>query len=248
MKNKGKFIVVEGADGTGKKTQTDMLNEALKREGYPVEMFDFPQYETTFFGALVGRFLKGEFGSLNDVNSYLASLTFAGDRWQAKEKISALKDEGKIVIANRYFLSNVAHQSAKLHRDKRDEFERFLQTLEYGIYGIPKEDLNIILTVPPEISQRLIEEKSTRAYLGGIKKDIQEDNLDYQREVSAVYLELAKRYPGVVEIDCSGVNGGELKTREEIHNLILNEVRRVLEMPEGRIVREGSAFRNERRY
>lgn len=245
MTERGKFIVIEGADGTGKETQTKLLCEALRKEGYPIHLFDFPQYGDTFFGALVGRFLKGEFGTLKEVSPYLASLTFAGDRWQSRNKIDSLKREGNIVISNRYFLSNVAHQSAKLDRSKRKEFEEFLLTLEYEVYKIPKEDVNIILTVPPEISQRLIEEKAARFYLGGAKKDIQEADLDYQMEVSRVYSELKSRYPGVVEIECSDVNG-KLKSKEEIHKLVMQEVDGILVNKEGRIEKERQGIHKER--
>lgn len=243
---RGKFIVIEGADGTGKETQAKLLYNDLIQEGYRVSMFDFPQYTETFFGALVGRFLKGEFGSLKEVNPYLASLTFAGDRWQAKDRINSLKKEGVNVLSNRYFLSNVAHQSAKLPNDKRKEFEEYLQTLEYGIYGIPKEDVNIILTVPPEISQKLIEEKAARSYLGKVGKDIHEADLEYQKEVSGVYAGLANRYVGVVEIDCSVEGSDKLKTKEEIHKMIKAEVYKVFESREGHIRKEGQYFRNER--
>lgn len=239
MTERGKFIVIEGADGTGKETQTGLLTSRLKENNIHFEMFDFPQYETSFFGALVGRFLKGEFGGLKDVNPYLASLTFAGDRWQAGPKINQFLTEGVNVISNRYFLSNVAHQAAKLPKENQAEFIAFLRELEYGIYQIPKEDLNIVLHIPSEISAQLIEKKSARSYLEGGKKDIHEADVNYQLEVASLYTELPKILPNVIGIDCT--KDGELMSPETIHNLVWSEV-----VPKSGIFKEGQRGGPER--
>ncbi|QQG41499.1 MAG: thymidylate kinase [Candidatus Woesebacteria bacterium] len=219
---KGSFVVIEGPDGTGKETQAKLLMSRFKERGLPVEFFDFPQYETSFFGKLVGRFLKGEFGGLKEVNPYLASLTYAGDRWQASSKINEMLSGGVNVVSNRYFLSNVAHQSAKLPVEERPKFIQFLQELEYIIYGIPKEDLNIVLHIPAEISAQLIELKKARAYLEGGKKDIHEADVAYQLEVAGIYQDIPNFFPNVVGIDCT--KEGKLMTPEEIHGLVWNEV------------------------
>lgn len=229
---RGKFIVIEGADGTGKETQAKLLAKHLLGKGGRLEFFDFPQYETSFFGALVGRFLKGEFGGLKEVSPYLASLTYAGDRWQAGPKIDDILSSGINVISNRYFLSNVAHQSAKLPEDKRREFISFLQELEYGVYKIPKEDLNIVLHIPAEISAHLIEQKQARAYLDGGKKDIHEADVAYQLEVARVYKEIPMMFPNVIGIDCT--RDGRLLPPDEIHELVWQEVEgRIFRGPEG---------------
>lgn len=150
MKKRGKFIVIEGIDGSGKDTQTNLLVKKLKESGYKVRNFDFPQYRKTFFGGAVGRFLKGEFGSLNEVNPYLASIVYAGDRWQAKDEINKYLGMGYVVVSNRYVLSNL-HQASKLKSKKRKEFWDFIENLEYKTYGVPKEDLDLILDVPVEV-------------------------------------------------------------------------------------------------
>lgn len=233
--SRGRFIVIEGADGTGKKTQTDRFVSRLTDNNIPYKMFDFPQYESTFFGKLVGRFLTGEFGGLKDVNPYLASLTFAGDRWQAAFEINDILSTGTNVISNRYFLSNVAHQAAKFPPEHRMEFISFLKELEYDVYKIPHEDLNIVLHIPSEMSTHLIEQKQKRAYLGDLKKDIQEDDIDYQLEVSSIYREIPKLFPNVTGIECT--KGDVLMSPDEIHSLIWNEVtnRHILNLPEGNL-------------
>ena len=232
----GKFIVIEGADGTGKETQVQLLSREFGLHQIPHVIFDFPQYQKTQFGKLVGRFLTGEFGGNKDVNPYLAMLPFAGDRWQAASLIRQHLEKGEIVLANRYFLSNIAHQSVKLPLEQRDEFVKFAYELEYNVYNIPREDLNIVLSVSPEKSRELIETKRERAYLG-TKKDIQEADFNYQLEVAEVYRTLPDRFSHIVGVDC--MKNGELRQIEDIHAEIFKKVSRFLsEDKEGRIVRE----------
>ena len=84
---KGFFIVIDGTDGSGKATQTKLLAEKLKKSGRKVKTIDFPQYENNFFGKMVGRYLSGEFGKSSEVSPYLASILYAGDRFEEKEPI-----------------------------------------------------------------------------------------------------------------------------------------------------------------
>lgn len=239
--NKGKFIVLEGTDGSGKGTQLNLLANRLETEsGLSVARFDFPQYESAFFGELAGRFLSGEFGQLDEVDPHLAALLFAGDRWQAAPHIYKTLDSGKIVLANRYVLSNMAHQGAKVPEDRRDDFFDYLETLEFKVYGIPQEDLNIILRVAPEVGQELVGRKEERQYLEGGKKDIQEEDIDHLREASRVYGGLDERFPGKIRmIDCCKKDG-EILPIDEIHEMVWSETTAFLhkEPREGGITRE----------
>ena len=219
MKEKGKFIVIEGTDGSGKATQLGFLQQRLEQEGRRVEAADFPQYYDTFFGRTVGRFLKGEFGGLDEVDPHLASLTFAGDRWQAKEKIERWLSQGIIVVTNRYATSNMAHQTAKLPEEKREKFLRWLEELEYEVYKIPREDLVVFLHVPVKIGQQLVNDKGERGYIGGEKRDIQEADLAHLKGAESMYLLLAKRNENWVQIECCDEKGN-LLSREKIHELI----------------------------
>lgn len=204
MRNKtqGKLIVLEGLDGSGKKTQLDLLSKRLKKEGYKVVQFDFPQYYQTFFGQLVGRFLKGEFGRLSEVSPYLAALLYAGDRWQSKKKIEKNLQKGKIVVANRYFPSQIFQLAKFSNVLKQQEFWRWIEELEYKIYQIPKPDMVIFLDVPVEIGQKLVLDKGRRRYLGRRKHDIHEANLMYQKKVQGLYRKFALKYPYWQTICC----------------------------------------------
>lgn len=225
MAKKGKFIVFAGIDGSGKETQLRLLKKWAKEQGRQVKTADFPQYYTTFFGRLVGRYLAGEFGQLNGIDPHLASLTFAGDRWQAKERIETWLKKGFLVFSNRYTEANMAHQTAKMPERKRNKFLRWLEELEYNIYGIPREDLVLFFYVPPRIAQKLVDKKGKRGYVGGNKRDIAEADLNHLEEASKMYRQLARRYKHWVQINCLDKKG-QLKTPEEIHKMVIQVLRR----------------------
>lgn len=230
MKKKGKFIVLEGADGSGKAIQQKLLIRRIKKElNRKVYKIDFPQYEKTFFGKLVGRYLAGEFGSLKETNPYLSSLTFAGDRWQASEKIRKKLAKSEIVVSNRYALSNMAHQTAKLQRSKRRNFLGFLEKLEYEIYKIPREDINVFLDVPTKIAHKLVGKKSKRGYLKNKKRDIHEKDIEYQTETVEMYKYLARKYKDKIKIVNCCDKYGKLLPVEEIHKMVWNKVASVVQ-------------------
>jgi len=216
---KGKFIVLEGTDGSGKATQLKLLIDFLKTQDHKVKQIHFPQYYTSLFGKLAGRFLKGEFGGIKGVSPYLASLTYAGDRFEAKERIRKWLDQGRLVVSNRYIGSNMAHQTAKLPKDEQMKFLRFLEKMEYEIFKIPKEDIVIFLYVPVSVGQKLVDNKGKRKYIGGKKRDIHEADLSHQKKASETYLKLVKRYSYWVKVNCCD-RKGNLRKPEEIHKLI----------------------------
>ena len=121
----------------------------------------FPNYQG-FFGKLVGQFLNGEFGSLQEVDPHFSALLYAGDRLESKLRMEAALAGGKTVLADRYIASNLAHQGARVPPEKREEFLKWLKQLEYEIYGLPAEDLVVYLRVPPAQAHRMIAQKSRR--------------------------------------------------------------------------------------
>lgn len=191
MIKKGKFIVIEGTDGSGKGTQIKPLVEYIKTKGQMVQIIDFPRYDDNVWGKLVGRYLKGEFGGLN-IDPHLAALPYVLDRVLAKPLIDGWLEKGNLVIANRYASSNLAFMAAKLPRGQWNSFIGWLEKAEYEENKIPKEDLVMLLNVTPSVSHKNIEKKGKRKYLGEEVKDIHENNLDYQSKVAKVYLHLAK--------------------------------------------------------
>lgn len=216
---KGKLIVIDGGDGSGKTTQTQLLVDYLKEHKIRVKTFDFPRYYTSFHGKTVGRFLAGEFGKLDEVNPYLASLAYALDRTSAKEEMDEWLGKGGMIISNRYATSNLAHQTAKCPQEKRAAFMEWLDELEYKVHKIPREDLVIYLYVPWEIGMELTKNKSDRAYLKGQKTDIAEQNIKHRQQSEMMYLSLAKTRQNWVKIDCCADH--QIRSKEEIHQEIL---------------------------
>ncbi|MBI2011590.1 hypothetical protein HYS91_02360 [Candidatus Daviesbacteria bacterium] len=217
--NKGKFVVIDGTDGSGKGTQLNLLSKKLRHLKIPFKTIDFPRYSDNAYGKLAGRYLKGEFGGIKFVSPYLASLAFAGDRLLAKPLIDEWLNKGFLVISNRYASSNKAHMSANIEPGKRKEFMDWLDNLEYKTNKLPRPDLTIFLYVTPEIGQQNVDSKKIREYLEDEKRDILEKDLKHLQDSSEVYLYLSKTEPNWKVINC--MSEGKMRSREEIHKEIL---------------------------
>ncbi|MDX2445199.1 MAG: dTMP kinase [Bacteroidales bacterium] len=218
-----KFIVIEGLDGAGKSTQIKYLGDYLSKIGISHYYLHFPRTDSPVFGDLIARFLRGEFGKLDEVNPYLVALIYAGDRKDASETISKHLDNNQYVIVDRYVYSNIAYQCAKIADDnKRHELKDWIINLEYSYYKIPKPDLNIFLDVPFQFTEsKLSTERKgdDRNYLNG-NIDIHEKDLDFQRFVREVYLSQATVDGNLIIVDCTG-KGDSILPPEKIFDKIL---------------------------
>ena len=184
MPARGKFIVLEGIDGSGKRTQLEMLVRAFASRGVACSQISFPRYDG-FFGKMAGQYLNGDFGSLEAVDPHFSALLYAGDRFEAKPRIESDLASGQTVVADRYIGSNLAHQSARVPPEKRAEFLQWLKQLEYQVYALPAEDLVIYLRVPPAEAHRLVGEKAARDYTK-LRHDIHESDLAHLQATSEV--------------------------------------------------------------
>ena len=221
MTPRGKFIALEGIDGSGKRTQLDLLAQALEARGMEIARISFPRYES-FFGKLAGRFLNGDFGPLETVDPHFSALLYAGDRFEAKGEMESALSAGKIVLADRYIASNLAHQSERVPPEKRDEFIAWLKRLEYGIYGLPAEDLVVYLRLPAAEGQRLVGLKSARTYTSR-QHDILEADITHLEQTALIYDRLATE-PNWVRIDCMDTATAALLLPEQIHRGVLQAV------------------------
>jgi dTMP kinase len=213
---RGRLIVIEGADGAGKATQTGLLLDHLKKNNIQSASITFPQYKHTFFGKTIAAILRGEIGKLETLHPYLLSMVYAMDRVEAKEKLYQWLNRGKIVVMDRYISSNMAHQAGRLPKKDRPKFVKWLEELEYHVNNLPREDIVFYLYVPYMVSQKLMQGRKDRHYTKGKVKDIVEEDLNYLKNSEEVYLALAKKFPHWVKITCVDEEG-ELRTREEIH-------------------------------
>lgn len=221
MSARGKFIVLEGIDGSGKRTQLELLAGALDRRGASLEQISFPNY-SGFFGKLVARFLNGEFGALEAVDAHFSALLYAGDRLESNPAIEAHLAAGRLVLADRYIGSNLAHQGARVRREKRAEFIDWLKQLEYGIFALPAEDLVLYLRMPAAEAHRLVGQKTSRDYTH-LRRDIQEANLAHLEAASEVYEQLAAQ-ANWLTIECMDPATGNLRAPDDIHRNILAAV------------------------
>ena len=230
-----KFIVIDGLDGCGKATQTDLLREALEKIGKKVVKIDFPKYDSDS-SAAVRMYLNGELG--NDptaLNPYMCGTFYAVDRfiqYVTDWKKYFDEDDNTVIIADRYLSANIIHQGGKIeYQYERLDYADWCYDLECNKCGLPKEDATIILTIKPEISQKLMSER----YKGDeSKKDIHEANLDYLKscydrlKVTSNDINVSKLANWIC-IDCEDENGESVDTRENIHNKIMKYINQILE-------------------
>src|SRR5277367_3499351 len=191
----GKLIAIEGIDGSGKRTQVELLANALRQRGYSVHQTVFPKYESTF-GRLIGQFLDGQLGSLETVDPRFTALLYAGDRLEAKPELEAALGKGQIVLADRYIGSNLAHQGARSAPETRNDFIDWIRHVEYSIYGLPREQLILYLRVPPQQAQKLVLQKTAREYTSAAQ-DLQESSLHHLQNAADVYDQLSAHAPWI---------------------------------------------------
>jgi len=212
----GKLIVIEGLDGSGKATQSNLLYEKLIAEGKAVRKVSFPDYDSDS-SALVKMYLAGEFGkNPGDVNAYAASCFFAVDRFASyKSSWGSFYEAGGIVIADRYTTSNAIHQCSKLPKAEWDRFLDWLFDFEFQLLGIPAPDKVIYLRVDPIVSQKLM----TQRYHGDeSKKDIHESNLEYLAKSREAAQYCADKL-GWASVTCD--DGETMRSIAQIHEDIL---------------------------
>lgn len=212
----GKFIVIDGIDGSGKQTQTELLREYLVNHGLNVLTLSFPRYKETFFGRLLRGALDGKYGDFLHLDPNLACIPYAADRWESKPLIDRHLSEGGIVLCDRYASSNQIHQGGKIPDDhERFAFLDTLKILEYEVFSIAKPDISIFLDVPPEVSERLMSDRT---------KDQVEENPSYIRDSYSAAQWLISLEPGQwIRVNC--MLGRELRSREEIHREVVTTLK-----------------------
>ncbi|MFA7315787.1 MAG: thymidylate kinase [Candidatus Paceibacterota bacterium] len=227
---KGKLIVIDGTDGSGKATQVALLEKRLKKEGKKVKVVDFPEYYKNFFGGFIAHCLQEKYYNWTNIHPKIASIAYAADRWESSKEINVWLVKGYIVLANRYVSSNQIHQGGKIHdTKKRKEFLGWLDTMEYSVFNIPRPDVVFYLSLPISITQKLIKVRektgAKRAYLRR-KTDLAEYDIKYLENSRKSAVKLIKELNNFIEIKCAPKK--EILSREAIHEMVYKEVKKVL--------------------
>ena len=225
---KGKLIVIEGTDCSGKETQTDLLLEALENDGLDIFRFSFPNYASPTGRIVGGPYLGKSYicdgwfpEEAPNVDPKVSSLYYAADRKYNIPEINKHLEKGINVLLDRYSFSNMAHQGGKLDDEKkRNEMFKWIEKLEFELLELPRPDIKIFLHMPYEAS--LILKKSR-----GLKEDMDQNEKDehHLKNAEQAYIELAKEY-NFHTIECA--IGDNIKTIEAIHHEVYEIVKREL--------------------
>ena len=217
------FVIESGTDGSGKATQTNLLYERLKSEGYKVMKVSYPNYNSDS-SALVKMYLRGDFGKkADDVDAYIASTFYAADRYASyKSEWEEFYKNGGIIIADRYTTSNMVHQASKMNDiDQRNSFLDWLDKYEYDLYKLPRPKKVFFLDVPVEVSQDLIKDRNNK-FTNDSQKDIHESDVDYLKKTYENSKFVADKYQWNI-VNCIGQDG-QIKSVDKIHQEIYSKV------------------------
>lgn len=219
----GKLITIEGTDCSGKETQTNLLIKKLREEGYQVQNFSFPNYNSPT-GRIIGGPYLGKEGfdkcyfeeGSTKVDPKVASLYYAADRKYNIDKINFLLEQGYNVILDRYIYSNMAHQGGKIiDKKERNNMYNWLDKLEFDLMGLPKPDLTIFLHMPTVVAEELKNNRKEKA-------DGHEKDKNHLKQAEIAYIELAQKY-NFVTVECS--ENGKPKDIEDINEIVYNSVK-----------------------
>lgn len=225
------LIVLEGLDGAGKSTQVKLLKQFLTDKGVNLRYLHFPRYDAPLYGELIGKYLRGDFGSIEQVHPQIVALLFALDRMDAAATIKEWLAAGDCVLLDRYVYSNIAYQCAKMatqehygpqREELAEELRNWIFDTEYNKYGIPKPDLNLFLDVPISfVDSKLKESRSgddDRDYLNG-KEDIHEADIKFQISVRDFYLKQTQADKDFVKVCCQDADGNMLPPDQIFRNI-----------------------------
>lgn len=214
---KGKLIIIEGIDGSGKSTQVKLLIKKLKQQGKKIKTIHFPQHQHDVFGNLIDAYLNNEFGSATKLDYRLAATLYACDRFEAKDKINKWLTQGYWVVLDRYAESNFGHQGAKIsNAKKRLQVINWLYNLDYKIFKNPKPDLVIFLDIPVKFVIKLMQAM-------GKHHDGHESDQQFLKNSRQAYLIAQQKYNYWHSVQC--IKNNHLLTIDEVHDNIFKIIK-----------------------
>ena len=220
----GKLFVIDGTDGSVKQTQFQQLQESLLKDGIDYKVVSFPNYDSPS-SALVQMYLSGEFGeNAKEISPYIASTFYAADRYATFQTgYKKYYEDGGIILADRYTTANMVHQAGKISDEKeREKFLNWLWDFEFNLYGLPVPNEVFFLNMPVEKSIELMKDRENK-FTHQEKKDIHERDVNHLKDAYEAACDVSKKY-NWYEIKC--VKNNEIRTIEDIHQEIYNEVKK----------------------
>ncbi len=218
------LLNIEGIDGAGKGTLTRGLQALAEAAGYSVATLSFPRYTETRFAKLVGKYLDGQFGSLEDVSVQFAALLFAGDRYESRDFLLSLIDQNDLVILDRYVSSNIAYGAAKCPEVEQQPIIDWIRQVEYEIFELPRPDLTCLVATDVQLAHELVGRKAARSYTED-SHDIHEADRGYMDRVANVYRRLAKdQWESVWSIVDPHDRDGELRPPEVLQGEVWQQI------------------------
>ena len=220
----GKLFVIDGTDGSGKQTQFQQLQESLLKDRIDYKVVSFPNYDSPS-SALVQMYLSGEFGeNAKEISPYIASTFYAADRYATFQTgYKKYYEDGGIILADRYTTANMVHQAGKIKDEKeREKFLNWLWDFEFNLYGLPVPNEVFFLNMPVEKSIELMKNRENK-FTHQEKKDIHERDVNHLKDAYEAACDVSKKY-NWYEIKC--VKNNEIRTIEDIHKEIYNEVKK----------------------
>ena len=222
----GKLFVIDGTDGSGKQTQFEELKKHFDEDGINYKTVSFPNYDSPS-SSLVKMYLSGEFGEhAKEISPYIASTFYAADRYATF--VTQYKDyyeNGGIILADRYTTANMVHQAGKItDNEEREKFLNWLWDFEFKLYGLPVPNEVFLLKMPPEKSFELMANRENK-FTHEAKKDIHERDKQHIIDSFNAACYVAEKYNWYT-INC--VKEDKIRTIEDIHNEIYNEIKKHL--------------------
>ena len=220
----GKLFVIDGTDGSGKQTQFQKLQESLTKDGIDYKVVSFPNYDSPS-SSLVKMYLSGEFGeNAKEISPYIASTFYAADRYATFQTgYKKYYEDGGIILADRYTTANMVHQAGKIKdEEEREKFLNWLWDFEFNLYGLPVPSEVFFLNMPIKNAVDLIKDRENK-FTHQDKKDIHERDVNHLKDAYEAACDVSKKY-NWYEIKC--VKNNEIRTIEDIHQEIYNEVKK----------------------
>jgi dTMP kinase len=185
------LLAIEGIDGAGKGTLCRERLAGARKRGISAAALSFPRYDQTQFSDLIGRYLRGEMGEIDQVPVRYTALLYGGDRFESRNQLMDLIAAHDLVILDRYVASNIAYNAAKVPEEEQAELIAWIEQLEYDLFALPRPDLTLLLATSTDLADRLVGQKTARSYTEDAR-DLHEANRDFLSTVADVYGGLAK--------------------------------------------------------